>query len=245
MGIAVWTERLTEASPRFQARTAGVFAWIGTTEGFAIWVRSRLVVDSDAAATAHNILAHELLYRWGFVGDVISCVAFIIYTLLLYNLFRPVSRRLSLLAAVSNLVGEAIQLSIGVFLLAPLVVLEGPHSLSAVNVAQSQALALMFLNFYGNGYAISMILFGFWNILTGYLIFRSTFLPRILGVLLAISGLYYQINNFAEFLYPAIAARVEPYVFVIGMAELLLALWLVVMGVNEQRWKEQASTAGR
>jgi hypothetical protein len=237
------TDPTVKTSPRLQARMAGVFAWIGTTEGFAIWVRSRLVVDGDAAATAHNILAHELLYRWGFVGDVISCLAFIVYTLLLYNLFKPVSSRLSLLAAVSNLVGEAIQLSIGVFLLAPLVVLKGAHSSSAVNVAQSQALALMFLNLYGDGYTISMVLFGFWNILTGYLIFRSTFLPRILGVLLAISGLYYQINNFAEFLYPAIAARVEPYVFVIGMAELLLALWLVVMGVNEQRWKEQAGVA--
>jgi hypothetical protein len=112
------TDPTLKTPPRFQARMAGVFAWIGTTEGFAIWVRSRLVVDSDAAATAHNILAHERLYRWGFVGDVISCVAFIIYTLLLYDLFRPVSRRLALLAAVSNLVGEAIQLSIGVFLLA-------------------------------------------------------------------------------------------------------------------------------
>jgi hypothetical protein len=235
---------IREASPRFQAKMAGVFAWIGTTEGFAIWVRSKLVVDSDAAATAHNILAHELLYRWGFVGDVISCVAFIIYTLLLYNLFRPVSRRLSLLAAVLNLVGVAIQLSMGVLLLAPLAVLEGTHSLNAVNVSQSQALALMILNSYDDGYAISMVLFGFYNLLTGYLIFRSTFLPRILGVLLAISGFYYQINNFAEFLSPAIAARVEPYVFVKGMAEPLLALWLVVMGVNEQRWKEQASAAG-
>jgi hypothetical protein len=130
---------------------AGVFALVGTTEGFAIWVRSRLVVYSDAAATAHNILTHQMLYRWGFVGDVISVVAFIIYTLLLYNLFRPVSKRLSLLAAVSNWVGFAIQLSIGVFLLAPLAVLEGANSLSAVNVAQSQALALMFLNFYNDG----------------------------------------------------------------------------------------------
>src|SRR5215472_5698068 len=207
------TDPTVKISPRFQARMAGVFAWIGTTEGFAIWVRSRLVVDSDAAATAHNILAHELLYRWGFVGDVISCVAFIIYTLLLYNLFRPVSRRLSLLAA-------AIQLSIGVFLLAPLIVLEGAHSLSAVNVAQSQALALMFLNFYGAGYAISMVLFGFWNILTGYLIFRSTFLPRILGVLLAISGLCYQIDNFAGFLWPAFQAHLEPYILLPGVAEL-------------------------
>jgi hypothetical protein len=238
------TDLTGKISPRFQARIAGVFAWIGTTEGFAFWVRGRLVVDGDAAATAHNILAHELLYRWGYVGDVISCVAFIIYTLLLYDLFRPVSRRLSLLAAVSNLIGEAIQLSVGVFLLAPLIVLKGTHSESAVNVAQSQAQALMFLNLYGDGYIISMVVFGIWNILTGYLIFRSTFLPRILGVLLAISGLYYQVNNFAEFLSPAIAARVEPYVFVIGIAELLLASWLVVMGVNEQRWREQASAAG-
>jgi hypothetical protein len=236
------TDATVKTSPRFQARMAGVFAWIGTTEGFAIWVRSRLVVYSDAEATAHNILAHEMLYRWGFVGDVISVVAFIVYTLLLYNLFKPVSRRLSLLAAVSNLVGFPIQLSIGVFLLAPLAVLEGAHSLSAVNVAQSQA--LMFLNFYNDGYAISMVLFGFWNILTGYLIFRSTFLPRILGVLLAISGLCYQVDNFAGFLWPAFQAHLEPYILLPGVAELLLALWLVVMGVNEQRWKEQASTAG-
>jgi hypothetical protein len=107
-------------------------------------------------------------------------------------------------------------------------VLEGAHSLNAVNVAQSQALALMFLNFYDDGYTISMVLCGFYDLLIGYLIFRSTFLPRILGVLLAIAGLYYQINNFAALLFPAIAARVEPYVFVIGTAELLLATWLVV-----------------
>jgi len=141
------TDPTVKTSPRFQARMAGVFAWIGTTEGFAIWVRSRLVVDRDAAATAHNILAHELLYRWGIVGDVISYVAFIVYTLLLYDLFRPVNRRLALLAAVSNLVGVAIQLSIGVFLLAPLVVLEGARSSSAVNVAQSQAQASCFSTF--------------------------------------------------------------------------------------------------
>ena len=238
------TDPTVKTSPRFQARMAGVFAWIGTTEGFAIWVRSRLVVDSDAAATANNILAHELLYRSAIVGDVIAYVVSILYTLLLYNLFRPVSRRLSLVAAVLSLVGLSIHLCVCVFLLAPLVVLGGAQSLSAVNVDQSQALALTFLNLHDDGYAVGMVLFGLYNILIGYLIFRSAFLPRILGVLLAISGLYYQINNFAEFLYPAIAARVEPYVFVIGMAELLLALWLVVMGVNEQRWKEQASAAG-
>ena len=237
------TDPTVKTSPRFQARMAGVFAWIGTTEGFAIWVRSRLVVDSDAAATANNILAHELLYRWGFVGDVISCVAFIIYTLLLYNLFRPVSRRLSLVAAVLSLVGLSIHLCVCVFLLAPLVVLGGAQSLSAVNVDQSQALALTFLNLHDDGYAVGMVLFGFYNILIGYLIFSSTFLPRILGVLLAISGLCYQIDNFAGFLWPAFQAHLEPYILLPGIAELLLALWLVVMGVNEQRWKEQVRAA--
>ena len=215
-------------------------------------VQSRLLSFSPEFTTSQtgsflryesNILAHELLYRSAVVGDVISYVVFIPYRLIIYNLFRPVSTRLSLLAAVLNLVALAIQFSICVLLLAPLAVLQGAQSLSAVNVDQSQALALMFLNFYDAGYTVSMVLCGFYDLLIGYLIFRSTFLPRILGVLLAIAGFYYQINNFAALPFPAIAARVEPYVFVIGMAELLLALWLVVMGVNEQRWKEQASAA--
>ena len=93
-------------------------------------------------------------------------------------------------------------------------------------------------------YTISMVLFGSYNLLIGYLIFRSTFLPRILGVLLAISGLCYLINCFANFLSPAFAAHLLPYILVPGGAELLLALWLVVIGVNVQRWKEQASAAG-
>ena len=166
------TNHPDEISPLFQARMAGIFAWISTTEGFALLVRSRLVVDSDAADTAHNILAHELLYRSAIVGDVIAYVVSILYTLLLYNLFRPVSRRLSLVAAVLSLVGLSIHLCICVFLLAPLVVLGGAQSLSAVNVDQSQALALLFLNLHDDGYAVGMVLFGFYNILIGYLILR-------------------------------------------------------------------------
>ena len=243
MNTGVMMGRITEASPRFQARMAGVIAWITTTSGFAIFVRSKLVVYGDAAATAHNILAHELLYRLAFAGDVLALL-YILYTLLLYNLFRPVSRSLSLLAAVLSLVGCAIQASICVFLLAPLVVLGDAQSFSAFNVEQSQALALTFLKLHDQGYTVSMVLFGSYNLLIGYLIFRSTFLPRILGVLLAISGLCYQISSFGEFLSPSFAAHLEPYVVVTGMAELLLALWLVVVGVNVQRWKEQASAAG-
>src|SRR5919109_569768 len=127
-------EEALAASPRLQARMAGVFAWITTTEAFAIVVRGRLVVYSDAAATAHNVLAHELLYRSALVADVISYLAYIFYTLLLYNLFRPVSRSLSLMATALSLVGLAIHAGICVFLLAPLSVLGGAQSLSSVNV---------------------------------------------------------------------------------------------------------------
>jgi hypothetical protein len=237
------TERMAEVSPRFQARMAGVIAWITTTAGFAEIVRGRLVVYGDAAATAHNILEHEMFYRLAFAGDVISLL-YIAYTLLLYNLFRPVNRSLSLLAAFFSLVGCAIATFNSLFLLAPLVVLGDAQSLSALNVKQLQELALLFLKLHAQGYNISMVLFGSYNLLIGYLIFRSTFLPRILGVLLAISGLCYLINCFANFLSPTFAAHLLPYILVPGGAELVLALWLVVIGVNAQRWKEQASAAG-
>lgn len=235
--------RIGESSPRFQARMAGVIAWITTTAGFAAVVRGRLIVFDNAVATAHNILTHELLFRLAVAGDVIA-VLYIVYTLLLYNLFRPVSRSLSLLAATFSLVGCAIGALNSLFQLAPLVILGGAPSLSAFNTEQLQALALMFLKLHAQGYNISMVLFGSYNLLIGYLIFRSTFLPRILGVLLAVSGLCYLVGCFAHFLSPAFAAHLLPYILVSGVAELLLALWLVVMGVNTQRWREQAGALG-
>jgi hypothetical protein len=243
MSTAVIRERTAEASPRFQARMAGVIAWITTTSGFAAIVSGGLVVYDDAAATAHNILAHETLFRLAVAGDVIATL-YIVYTLLLYNLFKPVNRSLSLLAAFFSLVGTAIGALNVLFLLAPLVVLGGAQPLSAFNVEQLQALALLFLKLHAQAANIGLVLFGSYNLLIGYLIFRSTFLPRILGVLLAISGFCYLINSFANFLSPAFAAHLLPYILIPGGAELLLALWLVVMGVNDQRWTEQARAAG-
>src|SRR5262249_3741752 len=111
--------------------------------------------------------------------------------------------------------------------------------------AQKGGLAVLFLHLHGQGSNIRMVLFGSYNLLIGYLILRSTFLPRILGVLLAISGFCYLINSFANFLSPAFAAHLLPYILVPGGAELLLALWLVVIGVNVARWQEQASASGR
>lgn len=101
------------------------------------------------------------------------------------------------------------------------------------------------LRFHGQGYNVCLVSFGFTCLLIGYLICRSTFLPRILGVLMAIAGLCYLTNSFANFLSPAFARPLFPWILLPAFpGEFGLMLWLIVVGVNDQRWKEQASAAG-
>jgi hypothetical protein len=127
---------------------------------------------------------------------------------------------------------------------APLVLLGGAHFLTAFRTDQLQALALASLNLHGTGYSIGLVFFGFHCVLIGYLISRSAFLPRILGVLMAIAGLGYLTNSFVNLLAPSLQHYLYPWVLLPGgVAELSLCLWLLVIGVNVQRWKEQASAA--
>ena len=237
------TDRITGVSPRLKARIAGLSYLIcGMAYSFADGsVRGKLVVVGDAAATAHNILAHEALYRLGFAAELISTVGYITVTLLLFDMFRPVNRSVSLFAAFFSLTGCAIQAFSTLFHLAPLVILGGEQYLNVFRTEQLQALALMFLNLRAQTSSIYMVFFGWYCLLIGYLIFRSTFLPRILGVFMAIAGLSYQI-----FLSPPLANYLFPYVVkpAGALGELSLILWLLVMGVNNQRWREQAGTAG-
>jgi hypothetical protein len=242
MSTAEMTKRIGGSSPRLKARMAGAFQLleaITATFGQVI-VLGRLVVSGNAAATAANILGHERLFWRGFVSSLIGVACHIVWALLMYVLLKPVNRSLSLLAAFFILVGCAIQALTSLLYLAPLVILQSGSSLSAFTVEQVQALALMFLKLNAYAFNIDLVFFGLWCILTGYLIFRSTFLPRILGVLLAISGL-----GFVTYLYPPLAYHLFiPYIATASaLGEIPLELWLIVMGVNVQRWKEQASTA--
>jgi hypothetical protein len=237
-GDARATRRASDIMPQSQARMAGVIGLITSTSGFTAIVVGGLVVNSDAAATAHNILTHEALFRLAVAGSVVSLL-YIAYTLLLYNLFRPVSRSLSLLAAFFSLVGCAVGAVNSLLLLAPLVVLENAQPLSSFSVPQLQSQALLFCQLYAQGSNISLVLFGSYDLLIGYLILRSTFLPRILGVLNVIAGLCYLFNSFAIILSPAFAAHLVPYILIPGGTDLVIPLWLVVVGVNAARWKEQ------
>ena len=203
-------------------------------------VLGRLVVDGNAAATAANILGHERLFWLGFTSSLVGVGFHIAWAFLFYELLKPVNRRLSLLAAFVALVDCAIQAITSLFHLAPLLILQGGTSLSAFTAEQLQALALLFLKLSAYAFQIDHVFFGFWCVLTGYLIFKSTFLPRVLGVLFAISGL-----GWVTYLSPPLANYLfMPYIAAASaLGEIPLELWLIVMGVNVQRWKEQASAA--
>ena len=150
------------------------------------------------------------------------------------------NRSLSLLAAFVGLVAIAIQACSTMFQLVPLIILDGGQSFSAFNIDQLQALTLMFLRFSGRAFNTYLAFFGIWCVLIGYLIFKSTFMPRILGVLETLAGLCW-----LTFLWPPLAHYLSPYNQALAApGELSLMLWLLVMGVSNERWNEQASSAG-
>ena len=232
----------TTTTPQLKARMAGVFYLLTIIMGvFAeVFVRGALIVSDDAAATATNILAQETLYRFGLVADLIMLACYIVVTLLFYDLFKPVSRSLSLLAAFFSLVGISVLAVNSLNHLAPLVFLGSANYLSAFELNQVQAFALMSLRMHARGYSIAGVFFGIYMLSLGYLIFRSGFLSRILGVLMAAGGLSFLAYSFAIFLLPALVARLPEIGMLGGIAELALSLWLMAMGVNVPKWKEKA-----
>lgn len=236
------TEQIAHESPRLKARIAGVFQLLEgfTSPGGQVVILGGLVVAGNAATTAANILGHEQLFWLGF-AFTLSAVAFhLAWAFLLSDLLKPVNRSVSLLALWVILVGCAMQALSSLLYLAPLLVLQGGSALSAFTPQQLQALALVFLKLNAQAYDIYLVFFGLWCVLIGYLIFRSTFLPRILGVLLAIDGLGWML-----YLLPPLAQQLFPLIAVAaGLAEFPLVIWLIVVGVNAERWKEQAGAAG-
>lgn len=234
-------EQIAETSPGLQARIAGCLYLIVIVTGFfaEIFVRQALTVSGDAAATASNILAHEFRFRLGFVGELVACTCNIPLAVIFYNLFRIVNRSLALAVAFFTLVGTAIEAVVLLNHFQPLILLKGRVYLSVFKLEQLQAQAYASLQLQSIGFSIALVFFGFYCLTTGYLIFRSTFLPRILGVLLAIEGVGYLINSFTLFLAPGVQARIFPYFMVTGIAEVAFCLWLMVMGVNLPRWQAE------
>ena len=200
----------------------------------------RVVVAGDPAATAANLLAHEATYRAGFAIGMVANMIYVALTALFYRLLKPVDGTISLLMAFFSLVGCTTQIIAGVLQLAPLAVLRDSQLAGAFPAQQLRAAAMVSLRIYSQTYNISFVQFALFDFMLGYLIFKSTFLPRFCGVLMMVAGVAALI-----FLYPPLAIALKWFVLpVAGLGEGVLMLWLIVKGVNVARWQERAAPPG-
>src|SRR5262245_51981282 len=232
-------------SPRALARLGGVLYLIIIVAGLfgEAFVRDRLIVSGDAAATAGNLRASELLWRAGIAGNLFHLACAVALTLIFYVLLRPVGRDLALLAAFFDLVSIVIEATSKLYLVAALFPLRSAEYLKVFEPEQLHALAYLSIRSHSYGFGISLIFFGCACLVLGYLIYRSGYLPRFLGVLMQIAGLCYLTNSFALILAPALANRIFPAILVPAfIGEASLCLWLIVKGVDLEKWKAQAGT---
>jgi hypothetical protein len=230
------TNRLPDISQRKAARIAG-FGWLiiiiaGIFAEFVI--RMQLIVPGDAATTANNIMDSEWLFRISIVSDLIMLAFDVVVALALYVVLKPVNRSLALLAAIFRLVMDAI-LGINLLnLIVALLLLRGADYLTVFETDQLHAQALLFLNAHSSGYDLALVFFGLSLLVLGYLVFKSGYIPRILGVLLIIASFGYLIDSFANVLLPqdeAIITMIASILIVLAIiAELSLSLWLIIKG---------------
>lgn len=230
---------IAQTSARLRARISGALYVLCIGCGFfaEMLVRAKLVVYSDAAATAHNIAAAPGLYRAGFFADVSAMTLGVLSSVLLYTLLNAVSRGLALTVLVLDVISNAVSISGSILLFAPLIILQGDGYLSGLSAPQLSSLALLSIKLYASVYAISLGLFSGSCLLTGYLVFRSTFLPKTIGVLLALAGICYLLNTFVVLMPKGFAEYLFPWIFLpILVGEAALAFWLLIAGVNTAKW---------
>ena len=230
------TNRIADISLRKAARIAGFGYLIIFMSGiFAnFFVLQSLIVPGDAATTANNIMANELLFRIGIFSFVIMVIFDVVLAWALYVLLKPASKSLSLLAAWFRLVNGTI-FGIALYnLLSVLQLLSGADYLTVFETGQLHAQVMLFLNSFNHTWLIGLVFFGFHLFVLGYLIFKSGYIPRILGVLLIVASLVYLIDSFANFLLPNYTNYATIFLLIVAVpsviAELSFTFWLLLKG---------------
>lgn len=200
------------------------------------FVRSSIIVPGDAAATASNLMASESLFRIGIVSDSVVFLSEIVLVVLLYVLFRPVSKALTLVAVFSRLAMAVMQGANLVNNSIALQLVSGADYLAVFEPDQLHALVLLFLNAYENVALVWGTFFGLHLLVLGYLLFKSGCFPRVLGVLLVFASFGYLIDSYGHFLLPQYEEIFASVVLVLSIpGELLFTLWLLLKGVNVEQ----------
>ncbi|RKS89645.1 uncharacterized protein DUF4386 [Flavobacterium limicola] len=220
------------------ARIAGFCYLIVIATGLfsEVFVRQTLRVSNDALTTAHNIQTNEMLFRWGFVADLINFVVGLPTILIIYYLFKRTNKLLLQLAVAFVIIQTAI---IAVNLLnqiSPLLLLSNDTYLKTFQPDQLATLSLLSLNIQAQGYAIGLVFFGFYCLIVGYVLYKSKYLPKLFGALYAVTGLCYLVNSFTMLLSKGFENPLFIYLAIpIFIGELSLCLWLLIKGIDTSK----------
>jgi hypothetical protein len=215
-----------DEDPTIIARAAAVCYLLDFAFGPGMMALGKIFVAHDATQTVANLMTYQTLFQIGFSGNLIAIVTYVGVVALFYVLFKPVNRTISVVAAACGLVGCAVLAFDCLFYYAPMVVLE-----TGKPTAQSQQLVLLFFKLFSTGFNISIVFFSFYCLLIGYLVYKSGFIPWPIGILMMLAG-----TLWAVFLSPPLARGAMPWIRAAGTGELVLTLWLLVKGVDREKW---------
>lgn len=230
-----------ESSPQLYARIAGILYLVIILMGIGAeaLVRNKLFVSGDANATANNIMNADFLWKMGITADLIMHICDLPVMIILYYLLKPVSKKLALLNLSFNLIQTAVLVLNKLNLLAALFFLGDAEYLKSFTPDQLHTLSYLSIKLHDFGFGIGLIFFGFVCLLEGYLIFRSVYFPKTIGVLMTVAGICYLTNSFVLILAPQFSsiALLMPCL----LAELSFSLWLIFKGVNLSIWKQKVA----
>jgi hypothetical protein len=222
------------SSTKNPGRFAGLLYVLFSVPGFfaMVYVPGKLMVHGNAAATANNIADSETLFRLGIAAQLIGQVGFIFVALALYDLLKGVNRRYASLMVTLIVVSIPIAFLNELNSIAALVLVRGPDFLSIFEKPRREALAMLFLNLHGQGFVVAEIFWGLWLLPLGLLVYRSRFLPRFLGVWLALAGFAWVILSLTGILLPQYQDQVFTYAQPASIGEVAFMLWLLIKGAK-------------
>jgi len=233
----------SEFSPQLYARAGGTAYLILIVAGLIgeMFIRNRLIISGDPAGTAHNILMHLLQWRISIASDLIMHICDAVVAMVYYVLLKPVNKNLALVALYLGLVQTAVLVANKMNLVMPLLFLGNSAYLNSLDPHTLQTLAYLSVAAHDYGFGIGLIFFGCECLIAGYLIFKSGYFPRILGIMIQIAGICYLVNSFALILSPALVHALFPVILLPSfIGELSMSLWLLFKGVDLTKWKERA-----